>query len=117
MAEPRRRVVVRAEHDVLRRPLPPSRLSSTRGRRRTPAVAAAQSGTPAEVPRTPRVDSEQELVSPLTVVFAGTIANAPGQGGSAWAFLQYLLGFRRLGHRVIFVDPICRSALRPAEAT
>ena len=35
---------------------------------------------------------------------AGSMAQRPGYGGHAWVFLQYLLGFRRLGHDVLFVD-------------
>jgi hypothetical protein len=38
----------------------------------------------------------------LTV--AGTIAQKPHQAGHSWQFLQYLLGFRRLGWDVMFVD-------------
>jgi hypothetical protein len=39
-----------------------------------------------------------------TVVLAGALAQRPGVGGHAWVFLQYLLGFRRLGYDVLFVD-------------
>jgi hypothetical protein len=39
-----------------------------------------------------------------TVVLAGSIAQRPGRGGHTWVFLQYLLGFRRLGWQVLFVD-------------
>jgi len=38
----------------------------------------------------------------LTV--AGALAQRPGRGGHAWVFLQYLLGFQRLGWDVLFVD-------------
>ena len=48
----------------------------------------------------------------LTILFAGMIAADPNQGGATWAVLQYLLGFRQLGHEVIFVEPIKASALR-----
>ena len=34
------------------------------------------------------------------------IAADPYQGGATWAVLQYLLGLRRLGHRVCFVEPM-----------
>ena len=37
---------------------------------------------------------------------AGSLAQKPGQGGHAWVFLQYLLGFRRLGWQVTFVDQL-----------
>jgi hypothetical protein len=39
-----------------------------------------------------------------TIVVAGSIAQRPGAGGHTWAFLQYLLGFRRLGWEVLFLD-------------
>jgi hypothetical protein len=39
-------------------------------------------------------------------IVSGTIAATPGQGGAAWAVLQYLLGLRRLGYDVVFVEPI-----------
>jgi hypothetical protein len=39
-----------------------------------------------------------------TVIVAGSIAQRPHHGGHTWVFLQYLLGFRRLGFDVLFVD-------------
>ncbi len=42
------------------------------------------------------------------------IAADPLQGGATWAVLQYLLGLRRLGHEMNFIEPIRESALRPA---
>lgn len=42
----------------------------------------------------------------LTILVSGRIAGAAGQGGAVWAVLQYLLGFRRLGHDVYFVEPL-----------
>ncbi|MBI4870261.1 MAG: glycosyltransferase family 1 protein [Candidatus Riflebacteria bacterium] len=45
------------------------------------------------------------------------IAAVPHQGGATWAVLQYLLGFRRLGHEVHFVEPIAAQAIRPAGAS
>jgi len=39
-----------------------------------------------------------------TVVIAGALAQKPGFGGHTWVFLQYLLGLRRLGWDVVFVD-------------
>src|SRR5947199_2690301 len=45
---------------------------------------------------------------PDTIVIAGSLAQRPHQGGHAWVFLQYLLGFKRLGWDVLFLD-----ALRP----
>jgi hypothetical protein len=44
----------------------------------------------------------------LTILVSGMIAGIPDQGGAAWAVLQYLLGFRRLGHDVVFVEPVER---------
>jgi len=41
---------------------------------------------------------------PGTVAVAGALARKPGRGGHAWVLLQYLLGFRRLGWDVLFVD-------------
>ena len=42
------------------------------------------------------------------------IAAVPWQGGATWAVLQYALGLKRLGHDLIFVEPISAEALRPA---
>ncbi len=39
-----------------------------------------------------------------TIVVAGSMAQKPGHGGHTWVFLQYLLGFRRLGWDVLFLD-------------
>ena len=38
------------------------------------------------------------------VIIAGSLAQRPGVGGHAWVFLQYLLGLRRLGFEVLFLD-------------
>jgi hypothetical protein len=43
-------------------------------------------------------------MSPGTVVMAGSLAQRWGRGGHAWVFLQYLLGFRKLGWDVLFLD-------------
>ena len=40
------------------------------------------------------------------IVIAGAVAQKPGCAGHAWQFLQYLLGFRRLGWDVCFIDQI-----------
>ena len=45
-------------------------------------------------------------MSAPAVIVSGMIAATPGQGGAAWAILQYLLGLRRLGCRVHFVEPV-----------
>src|SRR5262245_267326 len=39
-----------------------------------------------------------------TIVFAGSLAQKPSQGGFAWVLLQYLLGFKRLDWDVLFLD-------------
>jgi hypothetical protein len=41
---------------------------------------------------------------PETIVVAGSLAQRPHYGGHTWVFLQYLLGFQRLGWEVLFVD-------------
>ena len=47
----------------------------------------------------------------LTILLSGMIAGVPRQGGATWAVLQYLLGLRRLGHQVYFVEPVAPAAL------
>jgi hypothetical protein len=49
----------------------------------------------------------------LTILFSGMIAADPHQGGATWAVLQYLLGFKRLGHEIYFVEPLTNGHLRP----
>src|SRR5437588_4184756 len=39
-----------------------------------------------------------------TIIVAGSLAQKPRYGGHTWVFLQYLLGFRRLGWDVLFLD-------------
>jgi hypothetical protein len=39
----------------------------------------------------------------MKIIFAGTIGSS-GLGGQAWASLQYLLGFRALGHEVFYLE-------------
>jgi hypothetical protein len=41
-----------------------------------------------------------------TIVVAGALAQKPGQAGHTWQFLQYLLGLRRLGWEVLFLDEL-----------
>lgn len=53
----------------------------------------------------------------LTILLSGMIAADPFQGGATWAVLQYVLGLRALGHRVVPVEPIRRSSLQPAGRT
>jgi hypothetical protein len=45
-------------------------------------------------------------MSPPILLFSGMIAGTPGHGGATWAVLQYLLGFRRLGFDVRFIEPV-----------
>jgi hypothetical protein len=45
-------------------------------------------------------------MSALNILVSGMVAGVPGQGGASWAVLQYLLGLRRLGHRVVLVEPV-----------
>jgi hypothetical protein len=49
----------------------------------------------------------------LRVLVSGMIAGDPYQGGATWAVLQYLLGFRRLGCDVHFVEPVRATSLQP----
>lgn len=41
----------------------------------------------------------------MRILLAGSFAATPDQGGAAWAVLQYALGFERLGHDVLLVEP------------
>jgi hypothetical protein len=43
-------------------------------------------------------------MAPGTAIVAGSLAQRWGRGGHAWVFLQYLLGLRRLGWDVLFID-------------
>jgi hypothetical protein len=53
-----------------------------------------------------------------TVVIAGALAQKPHQGGHTWQFLQYLLGFRRLGYEVLFLDRLTESTCEgPVESS
>jgi hypothetical protein len=46
----------------------------------------------------------------MRIVVSGMLAGVPGQGGASWAVLQYVLGLRRLGHDVVFVEPAAPTA-------
>jgi hypothetical protein len=48
------------------------------------------------------------------IAIGGAVAQKPGAAGHAWQFLQYLLGFRRLGYEVLLVDRIDGDAARQA---
>ena len=50
----------------------------------------------------------------LNILLSGMLAGEPYQGGASWAVLQYLLGLGRLGHEVMFVEPIASASLGPA---
>ena len=54
-------------------------------------------------------------VSRGRIAIAGSIAQKPHQAGHAWLFLQYLLGFRRLGWDVLFLDRLDDCADAGAE--
>ena len=43
---------------------------------------------------------------PGKIVIAASLAQKPLQGGHAWVLLQYLLGFRKLGWDVLFLDAL-----------
>lgn len=47
----------------------------------------------------------------MRVAVSGMVAGEPGQGGAAWAVLQYVLGLRRLGHEVVLVEPVDADAV------
>ena len=47
------------------------------------------------------------------IVVSGMLAGVPHQGGASWAVLQYVLGLRRLGHDVTFVEPACGGGAFP----
>jgi hypothetical protein len=49
----------------------------------------------------------------LTILVSGMVAGVPGQGGAAWAVLQYVLGLKRLGHDIYLVEPINAGSIRP----
>jgi hypothetical protein len=51
-----------------------------------------------------------------TVLVSGMIAAVPRLGGATWAVLQYVLGLRRLGMQVFFVESIPPTALLPEGA-
>src|SRR5437660_9597987 len=63
-----------------------------------------------------RSASRRELaMARLRILLSGMVAANPHQGGATWAVLQYLLGFQRLGHEVLFIEPVPKSSLRPAD--
>lgn len=52
----------------------------------------------------------------MTVIVSGMVGGVPRQGGATWAVLQYVLGLRRLGHDVVFLEQVPATALLPAGA-
>lgn len=52
----------------------------------------------------------------LTIVLSGMISADPHQGGATWAVLQYVLGLRAMGHRVLLVEPIDPARVQPSGA-
>jgi len=51
-----------------------------------------------------------------TIILCGMISADPHQGGATWAVLQYVLGLRALGHRVLLLEPIDAARIQPAGA-
>jgi hypothetical protein len=51
-----------------------------------------------------------------TAIVSGMIAATPWQGGAAWAVLQYLIGLRRLGCRVYFMEPVDHAEALSSDA-
>jgi hypothetical protein len=51
--------------------------------------------------------------SRLRILVSGMVAGDPGQGGASWAVLQYVLGFRALGHDVHLVEPVDDDSILP----
>lgn len=56
--------------------------------------------------------SSSRTDAPIIIV-SGMVAAIPEHGGTTWVVLQYLLGFRRLGCRVVFVESLPESSLSP----
>jgi hypothetical protein len=48
--------------------------------------------------------------APLNILVAASMSATPGQGGWTWAVLQYVLGLRQLGHRVLLLDVLPEAA-------
>jgi hypothetical protein len=48
-------------------------------------------------------------VSGRRIVVGATVASFPGNGGIAWERLSWVLGFRKLGHDVLWVDQLGRA--------
>lgn len=53
------------------------------------------------------------LESRLKIIVSGMVAGDLGQGGAAWAVLQYVLGLLKLGHDVYLIEPVTTKQLVP----
>jgi hypothetical protein len=51
------------------------------------------------------------------VIISGALANKPFNGGNAWSRLGWILGFKKLGFDVCFIEQIGRDACRDAVGT
>jgi len=45
-------------------------------------------------------------MSNCVILVAGALANKAGQGGEAWVRLNWVLGFKKLGYRVLFLEQL-----------
>ena len=54
--------------------------------------------------------------SPLRIAVTGLAASYPF-GGVFWDYLQYVLGFRRLGHEVLYIEDTGKWCYDPIAAT
>jgi hypothetical protein len=52
-----------------------------------------------------------------TILVSGALANKPSNGGNAWSRLSWILGFRRLGFEVYFVEQIGKADCRSGAGT
>jgi hypothetical protein len=52
----------------------------------------------------------------MRIAVAGMVAGDAGQGGAAWAVLQYALGLRSLGHEVLLLEEVDDSRFAAAAA-
>src|SRR3954451_6228547 len=47
-----------------------------------------------------------------SLVYSGSLAQPVGNGGLTWLHLQFLLGFKRLGWEVLFIDRLTPEMCR-----
>lgn len=59
------------------------------------------------------MSASSKSCSRLRILVAGRLVSAERQGGAAWAVLQWVLGFRALGHSVILVELTGETAADP----